>query len=61
MILNAQILDNNKIKARVIPCQINQFRPEPLTSFISKEEYYKMVEDRSVNVIIKMGQLIEKE
>lgn len=57
IILNVEVSDDGKITARVIPCEINQYRPEPLTSIIEKEEFYKMLEGRSVNVRIAGGEL----
>ena len=59
IILNVEILDNGVLKAQVIPCQINEFRPVPLTSSLDKENFYKMLQDRSINVKIKEGSLIQ--
>lgn len=55
LILNVEFDEGEISSVGIIPCEIKNYRPEPLEDSLQKERFYRMIEERSFGVSINDG------
>jgi len=53
LILTVEFGDEGLAVVEIIPCLINNYRPEPIIDYEQKKNFYKKIEDRSFGIYIK--------
>ena len=58
LVLSVEYKQDGTQSARIIPCVINNYRPQMVQGDVEKQKFYKMIEQRSFGVNVEEGKLL---